>query len=134
MTSLDKSTPTMWLHTVLFKQKTYKIWQPLSKAMQIHSTQVKNKRIEIVTCSKLAAIEPELYCKITPMYKCCWHWTNQCLVNKQCRIQSEQWPVQSQPAHCKCKGNETSDTCCWHETNQDLVKNNRNNDLFKVSS
>ena len=26
-------TPTMWMHTVLFKPKTYKIWQPLSKMM-----------------------------------------------------------------------------------------------------
>ena len=39
--SLDRCTPTMWLHTVLFKPKTYKIWQPLSKMMQVQSTQVK---------------------------------------------------------------------------------------------
>ena len=50
----------------------------------MHSTQVKNKRTEMF---KVAAIEPELYCKITPMYKCCLHQTNQCLVKKQCQIQ-----------------------------------------------
>ena len=32
---------------------------------------MKNKRIATVTCSKSASIEPELYCKITPMYKQC---------------------------------------------------------------
>ena len=63
---------------------------------------------------KVAAIEPELYCKITPIYKCCWQWTNQCLVKKQCQIHAikpEQWPLQSQPAHCKCKWDKTGDTC-----------------------
>ena len=29
-----------------------------------------NKHIETVICSKSAASEPELYCKITPMCKC----------------------------------------------------------------
>ena len=31
---------------------------------------MKNKGIETLTCSKSAAIEPELYCKTTPMHKC----------------------------------------------------------------
>ena len=35
----------------------------------------------------IAAIELELYYKLTPMYKYYWYWTNQCLVNKQCKIQ-----------------------------------------------
>ena len=26
-------------------------------------------------------------------------------------IKPEQWPVQSQPTHCKCKGDKTGDTC-----------------------
>ena len=43
--------------------------QPLPKIMSMHNIQVKNKCIEIETCSKTAAIEPELYCKITPMYR-----------------------------------------------------------------
>ena len=37
----------------------------------MHSNKVKNKCIEMMTCSKSAATELELYCKITPMYKCC---------------------------------------------------------------
>ena len=67
-----------------------------------------------MTCLKLAVTEPDLYYKITPMYKCYWHWINQCLINKQCpeTIKPKQWPVQSaQPTHCKCKGDDTSDTC-----------------------
>ena len=63
---------------------------------------------------KVAAIEPELYCKIAPIYKCCWQRTNQCLVKKQRQthtIKPEQWPLQSQPAHSKCKGDKTGDTC-----------------------
>ena len=50
-------------HTIQIKD--IKIRQPLSKMTSIHGIQVKNKRIELVTCSKSAAIEPELYCKIT---------------------------------------------------------------------
>ena len=71
----------------------------------------KNKRIEMVTCSKLAAIELELYYKITLMYKCCWHWTNQCLVNNNARnnetgtMTCSKWPT-----HRKCKEDGTSDT------------------------
>ena len=71
----------------LFKLRTYKIWQTLSKMMYTRSTQVKNKRIETVICSKSTAIKPEIHCKITSTYKCCWHWTNLFLVNKQCQIQ-----------------------------------------------
>ena len=26
-------------------------------------------------------------------------------------IKPEQWPVENQPTHCKCKGDETGDTC-----------------------
>ena len=39
------------------------------------------------------------------MYKCCWHWTNQCLVSSSVRDKKklEQWPVQSQPTQNECK-------------------------------
>ena len=52
MAFIHKCTPTMWLHTVLFKPKTYKIWQALSKMMQIIRTQVRNRRIQTVSSSK----------------------------------------------------------------------------------
>ena len=37
-------------------------------------------------------------------------------------LKPEQWPVQSQPTHRKCKGDENQwHMCYWHETNQCLV-------------
>ena len=39
--------------------------------MEIYNTQIKNKHIKNMTCPKSVAIEPELYYKITLMYKCC---------------------------------------------------------------
>ena len=53
----------MWLHTVLFKPKTYKIWQTLPKMMQIQGTQVKNKRIEMMTYSKQQPLNPNYTAK-----------------------------------------------------------------------
>ena len=69
--------------------------------MKTHSNQVKKKIIETVTYSKSAAIKPELYCKIAPMYKCCWH-------SVPAKIKPKHWPVQNSR---KCKGDETGDIC-----------------------
>ena len=82
---------------------------------------MKNKRIETVTCSMSPVIEPELYCKITPMYKCCWHWTNQCLINKQCQIQWNRNNGLFKVSRRIVNAKETNDTCCWYETNRYLV-------------
>ena len=58
------------------------------KIMYIYNTQIKNKRIENVTCPKSLATEPKLHYKITLMYKYCWHWTNQCPINSSA---GKQW-------------------------------------------
>ena len=76
-----------------------------------------------MTCSKLAAIELELYCKITLMYKCCWHWRNQWLVNNNARNNETGTMTCSKPANTPLLQRRRNrwHMCYWHETNQYLA-------------
>ena len=94
---------------------------------------------------KLATIESELYCKIVPMCKCCWHWTNHYLVNKQFQIQqnwnNDMFKVSQHTVHAKETKPVTHVLPTWNKSvsglqtrqetyNQQTI--NWNNDLFKV--
>ena len=72
---------------------------------------MKNKSTETVNCSKYWT---RIILQDSPNLQVLLQWTNQCLVKKQRQthtIKPEQWPLQSQPAHSKCKGDKTGDTC-----------------------
>ena len=107
-------------HTI--KNKNINYGNPYPKKYVNTLPTWKNKRIETVTSSMSAAIEPELYCKITPMYKCCWHWTNQCPINKQCQKQTRTMTCSKSANTPQMQGRQNQwHMCYWHETNQYMV-------------
>ena len=108
--------------------------------MEIYNTQIKNKHIKNMTCPKSVAIEPELYYKITLMYKCCWYWTNQCPINnsagKQWNWNNHLFKMSQHTAIAKKTESVTYVLLTWNKsvsvkkTRQET--NNQNSDLFKV--